>query len=60
MDKILSVFELRVGETPAERKCCGVSKIGHDWLSAWWFGTCFIFHILGMSSSQPTNIFQDG
>ena len=28
--------------------------------AGWWFGTCFFFHILGISSSHLTNIFQRG
>ena len=34
----------------------------NQWISDWWFGTCFFFHILGFSSSQLTNfiIFQRG
>ena len=28
--------------------------------SGWWFGTCFIFHILGNSSSQLLLIFSEG
>ena len=37
--------------------------MGNIWTYAgWWFVTCFIFHILGISSSQLTNsiIFQRG
>ena len=34
----------------------------YNWISGWWFGTCNVlfFHILGISSSQPTDIFQRG
>ena len=37
------------------------SWINPDLISDWWFGTWFLFfHILGISSSQLTNLFQRG
>ena len=30
------------------------------YFAGWWFGICFFFHILGISSARLTNIFQRG